>query len=88
MDGNELKEMLLDPNVNHTDFKRKNLYQRHFEEGYDIYDPEYLEWLEKNLPVDIHWCQQLNTICDLFSHNFITPMQSIELSNVDLVTAT
>ena len=37
------EEMQFDPSTNQIDSKMEELYQRRFEEGYDIYDPEYVE---------------------------------------------
>ena len=42
-----------DSDANPVDSKKEELYQQRFEEGYDIYDSEYFEWLEKNHPESV-----------------------------------
>jgi hypothetical protein len=48
--GSVSEEMHFDPSVNQ---RKEELYQRRFEERYDIYDHKYLEWLEKNHPESV-----------------------------------
>ena len=77
-------DMHFDSDANQTDSKKEELYQRRFEEGYDIYDSEYLEWLEKNhpesVPADryslVSAAEQQPSVSEYFSH--ITPMQPID----------
>ena len=79
--------------ANQIDSKKEELYQRRFEEGYDVYDSGYLKWLEKNhpefVPADrytlVSVSEQQPSVSDFFS--YVTPMKTIELSNVDSVTA-
>ena len=88
------EDLHLDPNSNHTNSEKEELYQKRFEEGYDIYDSEYLEWLENNhpesVPADryslVSASEQQPSVSDFFS--YVTLMQAIELNNVDSVAAT
>ena len=81
------EDLHLDPDTNQIDSKKEELFQRRFEEGYDIYDSEYLEWLERNHPVSVpadrytlvSASEQQPSISDFFSN--ITPMQAVDLDD-------
>ena len=88
LDGYVPEELHFDPGANQIDSEKEELYKRRFEEGYDIYDCEYLEWLEKNhpesVPADRYTLVSASewqpSIDDCFSH--VTPVQPIDVDSV------
>ena len=57
----------------------EQLYQKRFEEGYDIYDEDYVKWLMTNHPNDVpsEWLTDISTSSMVLQPHNLTSPQSV-----------